>query len=206
MTDATPLSTAIGERQQVARRAACPRSSLTTGSAMWESTVVRPCPGKCLAQASAPASWQPSIQVRTQARDPIRVVAERAGLHDRVVGQHVEISHRREDPVDAHGARLLRGDGAGPPHHGGVPERRERERRRELGEPGHLLPRPALEIGRDEQRPARAAEQVGRQPPHRFDGATEDDEAADAEVERVGDAGGLVPEAAVRRRREARER
>jgi hypothetical protein len=33
---------------------------------MCESTVVRPCPGKCLAQASAPAPWQPSIQVRTR--------------------------------------------------------------------------------------------------------------------------------------------
>ena len=40
----------------------------------------------------------------------------------------------------------------------------------------------------------------------RFHGAAEDDEAADAEVERVGDAGGLVAEAAVGRRAQRGEK
>jgi hypothetical protein len=64
ISEATPASTAIpnGTRSSPSRMS---RRASTTGRVTWESAVVRPCPGKCLAQASAPAVWHPSTQFRT---------------------------------------------------------------------------------------------------------------------------------------------
>ena len=132
-----------------------------------------------------------------QAGDPIGVRTEGAGLHDGVVGQDVEVPDRREHPVDPHRARLLRRHRAGPADHGGVFQRRERERRRKLGEPRHLLAGAALEIGGDEQGTAGPAEQVGGETADRLDRAAEHDESTDPQVERVGDARRLVAEATV---------
>ncbi len=132
-----------------------------------------------------------------QAGHPVRIVAEGAGLHDGIVGQQVEVGDRREDPVDADGARLLRRDGSRPAHHRRVVERGERQRWRELRETRHLLPRPAFEVRGNEQRAARSAQQVGGEAPDRFGRAAEHDEPADADVERIGDARRFVTEAAL---------
>ena len=74
----------------------------------------------------------------------------------------------------------------------GIAQRGERERRRELGEPFHLLTRAALEIRGEEQRPLGAAQEIGGEPAHALDVAAEDDEPAHAEIQRVGDGAGLV--------------
>jgi hypothetical protein len=130
-------------------------------------------------------------------RHPVRIRAERTTLDDGVLGQQVQVGHGGEDPVDPHRARLLRGDGAGPARDRGVVERGERGGRRKFGQPGHLLSGPALEVGGDQQRPAGPPQQVGGEPPNRLHAAAEQDEPADADVERIGDGAGLVGEAAV---------
>ena len=57
MTVATPAAIPIRNgTRSVASSVA--RSASTVGTSSWLSRVVRPCPGKCLMQASAPASWQ----------------------------------------------------------------------------------------------------------------------------------------------------
>ena len=139
---------------------------------------MRPCPGKCLAQASAPASWQPSIQARTR-------LATRFGSSPKARVCTIGLSGSTSRSATGANTQLMPTarascavTRAGPAHHRRVLERSERERRRELGEPGELLPCPALEIGGDEERAAGAPDQVGREPPHRFDRAAEDDEAA----------------------------
>ena len=132
-----------------------------------------------------------------QRRHALGIVAEGAGLHDRVLGKHVEVGDRREDPVDAHRAGLLRRDRSGPSGHRGVAQRGERERRRELGESLDLLPRAALEVRGEQQRTLGAPGQIRGEPADALDVPAEDDEAADAELQRVGDRGGLVAEAAV---------
>ena len=133
------------------------------------------------------------------------IVTEGAGLHDRVLRQHVEVGDRREDPVDPDRAGLLRRHRPGPADHRRVVQRRERERRRELGEPVHLLPRAALQIGREQQGPLGPAQEIGGEAAHAFRGATEDDEPADAELEGVGDGAGLVAERRSRPRAQRRE-
>ena len=130
--------------------------------------------------------------------DPIRIRAEGAGLDDGVLRQHIEIGDRGENPIDADGPRLLRGDGAGPAHHRGILQRGERRRRGEFGEPFDLLASSALEVRGDEQRPAGPAEQVGGEPADCLHRPTKDDEPTDADRQCVGDGGRFVGEAAVR--------
>ena len=40
-----------------------------SGSARWESVLVSPWPGKCLAQASTPSAWQPRTNAAARAAD-----------------------------------------------------------------------------------------------------------------------------------------
>ena len=144
--------------------------------------------------ARALAALDPAADQR---RHALGIVAEGAGLHDRILGKHVEVGDRREHPVDAHRAGLLRRDRSGPSGHRGVAQRGERERRRELGESLDLLPRAALEVRGQEKRTLGAPGQIRGEPADALDVPAEDDEAADAELQRVGDRGGLVAEAAV---------
>ena len=60
MIDATPASIAARNGTRSVWNSVS-WSVSTVGSASCESTVVRPCPGKCFAQASTPSAWQASI-------------------------------------------------------------------------------------------------------------------------------------------------
>ncbi len=106
-------------------------------------------------RAGALAPLDPAAHV---AGDALGIVAERAGLHDRIVGEHVEIGHRSEYPIDADCARLLRGDGRRPsesrPH---LQARREPRGGGNSVRPVDLLTCASLEVGGKKQRAARLA-------------------------------------------------
>jgi hypothetical protein len=144
--------------------------------------VVRPCPGQCFTQESACTDSQPSTRAHILPDDR-RVGAKRTALHDRVLGQEIEIGHRREHPVDADGARFSPRYRPGPPDDIQIAEGRERRRGGKLGEPFELLPGATLEIGGDQERSAGTPHQVGRERLRHERGSTEDDEAARALLE-----------------------
>ena len=81
-----------------------------TGSARCESVPVSPWPGKCLAVGEHPVVLQPAHLGGDQAAHLGRVLAERAGVDDRVGGVVVDVRHRREGEVHADRAALERGD------------------------------------------------------------------------------------------------
>ncbi len=164
-----------------------------------------PVPGIVLRAGERAGALAALDPVAHQRGDAVGIVAERAGLDDRILRQHVEVGHRREDPVDPDRPRLLGGHRPGPPGDVGIVQRGERERRRKLGEPLDLLPRAALEVRRDQQRPLGAAQQVRREAADALGIAAEGDEAADAQVERVGDGTGFLGEGAVRRGAQRRQ-
>ena len=81
-----------------------------------------------------------------------RVGAERARLHDRVARLDIEIAHGRENPRQANGPRFGPRDRPGGVRRIEIVEIAERRGRRQLGKPTDLLPRPALEVGAEQQR------------------------------------------------------
>jgi hypothetical protein len=81
--------------------------------------------------------------------------AKRARLNDWVPGLDVEIAHRRKHPIDADRARLSRRDRRRRIRRVEIVQVAERRRGGKLRETAHLLPRATLEIGTDQQWPAR---------------------------------------------------
>ena len=121
------------------------------------------------------------------ARGECRIGGKGTGLDDRVVGQEVQVCNRREDPVDADAAGLVRRDRAGPPRHLEAVERGECTRRRKLREPVELLAGAALQVRREEEGPAGLTFKLRRQGAHRLGWAPEDDEPPDAQREGLAD-------------------
>ena len=142
--------------------------------------------------AGALAPFHPRADVSGHA---CGVRAKSPRLDDRVLREQVEIGHRGEHPIDSHGASFLGGYRTGPTDHRCVLQRRERRGRRKFSEAVDLLACPPLQVRSDQQRSRRPADQVCRETAHRLHGAAEQNEPADADVERIGDRRGLVTEA-----------
>ena len=128
MTASTPSSTARrkGTNSRASSRA---RSASTMGSSTWESVLVSPWPGKCLAVVRTPPSSGTGQIGGPQPRHGLRVLAEGAGVDDGVQGVGVHIQNRSEVQVNPHGPGLDSGYPAvlpgepvltdGPESHGG---------------------------------------------------------------------------------------
>ncbi len=83
-----------------------------TGSAMWESVPVSPCPGKCFAVASMPWSWSPWMAATTS-----RPTAYGSSPNERVLmiglaGLLLMSATGRKGEVNADGPAFERGDPA----------------------------------------------------------------------------------------------
>jgi hypothetical protein len=87
----------------------------------------------------------------------MRIFAERADVDDRVVGIVVEVRIGRENPIDAGGARLERGDPAGLIRKFGIARRTDRHRRRERRAFVDSHARAGFKVSTDEQRNTREA-------------------------------------------------
>jgi len=64
----------------------------------------------------------PLYPVADTSRHLVGIAPKGPGLDDGIVGQHIEVRHRGKHPVEANGARLLRGDGRGPGNYRGIPQ------------------------------------------------------------------------------------
>ena len=78
----------------------------TSGSSWCESTLVSPCPGKCLPQAATPAACSASMMHAPSRDDVGRGLGQRAIADHRVLRVGVDVEHRREVERDADGAQL----------------------------------------------------------------------------------------------------
>ena len=161
---------------------------------------VSPWPGKCFAVASIPWSCSPRTSAATSRPTVGRVLAERAGVDDRVGGIVVDVGHRREGEMDADRAALERRDPAdvvgGAVAPGGAHAHIGWEERAAVESDAG----PALEVRGDEQRQLRAllqAVELGRDVERRAD---RHDDPAD--VQRVHPA--PAPGRSRRRRRRRR--
>src|SRR5712691_3027204 len=117
----------------------------------------------------------------------MRVGAERARLHDRIARLDVEIAHRCEDPRQTDRACFGRGDLATCVRRIEIVEVTERGGRRQLREPSDLLPRPALEIRAEQERPSRSVTERAGESGDSGAGAAKENEPAYPGGERLLD-------------------
>src|SRR6266568_4393901 len=127
-------------------------------------------------------------------RHALRINAERARLHDRILGLYVEIADRCEYPVEPDRTRLGSTDLPAGVRRIEIVEIAERGGRRELGETLHLLPRPALEVRADQEWTARKLAQRARERGHGGARAAKENESAHSCSERLLNLGSFGPE------------
>ena len=110
-------------------------------------------------------------------------------LNDGIAWLDVEVAHRRKHPVDSHRACFCRGDRPTRVSRSDVVDVAERPRRRQLGQAAHLLPRPALEVGGEQQWATCCSAQRAGECRDRSASPAEQNEPADARGERLANLG-----------------
>src|SRR6267143_539948 len=137
------------------------------------------------------AAADPRRRVRA---DDLRIGAERPGLHDRILRLDVQIADGRERPGETDSARFGARDLPARIRRIEIVEVAEGGGGRQLGEALHLLPRPALEVRAEQQRPAGDVAQRTRERGDRVARAAEENESADAGREGGVNGGTIGPE------------